>query len=113
MRQLEPDVLLPGPGRWNPRKFYGKQHEGREYFEELIRFMCQGPSIAMLLKSGPPRGDAIGRWRELMGPWKDRVEGTIRGDLMLPSCRPMDNLVHGSDSLDSFVWEYGCLEDVL
>lgn len=113
MRMLYPDVNFPAAGHWNPRKFYAKQHEGREYFERLVTFMCSGPIIAMILYSRSELVCAVDTWRETMGPFRERVPGTIRGDLMLPGALPTENLVHGSDSHETFKWEYQCLGDLL
>lgn len=45
-----------------------KEHEGRYYYNRLIRIICSGPSILMELKS--KNGDPIPEWRKIIGPSK-------------------------------------------
>lgn len=82
---------------WSPRKFYGPQHEGKPYFEKLVEFMSNGPTIALVIR----REDAIARWRALVGE--------IRLAHRLDDAPGPANLVHGSDSPESFAWERACL----
>ncbi|XP_078702258.1 thioredoxin domain-containing protein 6-like isoform X3 [Branchiostoma floridae x Branchiostoma belcheri] len=44
-------------------EFY-KEHEGQDYFEQLIESMTCGPLLAL----GLAREDAVERWREMLGP---------------------------------------------
>ncbi len=97
MRMLYPDVNFPGPGFWNPRQFYARQHEDKHYFQDLVNQMSSGPSIAMVL-SGPT---IIADWRAMMT--------LIRKTLQHPQDHPSRNLVHGSDSAESYEWERRCL----
>ncbi len=85
------------------RWFYGRQHKGRPYFEELCRFMTTGPSVAIILKMD----DAIQHWRYLMGPssYTGRQPHQIRTMYQQEGSRLMENLVHGSDSVESFQHE--------
>ena len=71
-------------------------HEGREFYERLMRFVLSGPVVAMVL-AGP---DAVEVVRAMMGPTNSRQAqpGTIRGDFGMDE---RINLVHGSDSADS------------
>ena len=67
-------------------------HEGKPFFESLIRFITATPVVAMVVE-GPHAIEAV---REMMGA-TDPVKadaGTIRADLALDVQR---NLVHGSD----------------
>ena len=48
--------------------FY-KEHEGREFFEDLTDFMCSAPVIAMVLE----KEGAIKGWRELIGPTNSEI----------------------------------------
>jgi nucleoside-diphosphate kinase len=68
-------------------------HEGKEFYEPLVRFITAGPILALVLKGE----DAISVARGLMGATasSQAQAGTIRGDYAL-SARL--NLVHGSDS---------------
>jgi nucleoside-diphosphate kinase len=90
---------------WNAKAFYSRQHFGKPYYRDLCTFMLAGDSFGLVL-SGT---DAIMTWRDKMGSFNTRAEGTIRGDFMLKDARPMENLVHGSDSLESYAYEYNVL----
>jgi nucleoside-diphosphate kinase len=74
-----------------------EEHRGKPFFGELIEFITRSPSLAAVVE-GPEGTQAV--LRILMGVTdpKQAAPGTIRGDLgtELP-----DNLVHGSDSLES------------
>ncbi len=95
---------------WSPRAFYARQHEGKPYYEGLVAFMESGPSLALILALDDE--NAIARWRDLMGSWDLTVSraGTIRADLMRQGDVSMRNLVHGSDSFESFDHELRLLE---
>ena len=71
-------------------------HRGKPFFEPTVQFMTSGPVVAMILEGD----DAIAIVREMMGALKplDAKPGTIRGDFTLST---QENLVHGSDSLDT------------
>ena len=71
-------------------------HEGRPFYEGLIRFITSGPIVAMAWTGK----DAIAVARTLIGPTNGREAppGTIRGDF------GMDigyNMIHGSDAPES------------
>ena len=71
-------------------------HEGKPFFEGLVRFITSGPLIAAILE-GPRAVEIV---RKMMGdtdPAK-ATPGTIRGDLALEIER---NVVHGSDSVEN------------
>jgi nucleoside-diphosphate kinase len=72
-------------------------HEGKDFYEPLVAFATSGPVVAMVLQ-GP---EAIGVVREMMGPTfgPEAPAGTIRGDFGVSR---RFNLVHGSDSPESF-----------
>ncbi len=66
---------------------------------EFVDFMTSGPVTVFLLHS--PDGDAIPLWREHVGHWnidKNKDPNTIRGSLGVNN---FNNLVHGSDSIES------------
>ncbi|MDK2901119.1 MAG: nucleoside-diphosphate kinase [Thermosediminibacterales bacterium] len=72
------------------------EHKGKEFFDQLTEYITSGPVIAMVVKGN----NAIQAVRQLMGntdPIK-AAPGTIRGDYGLTI---RENLVHGSDSLES------------
>ena len=72
--------------------FYA-EHQGKPFFEDLIRFMTSGPCLLQVLEGE----NAINLNRELMGATnpQEAIEGTIRRDF----AESIDaNAVHGSDS---------------
>lgn len=73
------------------------EHESKPFFPELLEFITSGPVVAAVLEG--PR--AIAAFRQIAGgtdPVAKAVPGTIRGDLALDG---QQNLVHGSDSVES------------
>ncbi len=73
------------------------EHEGRPFFPDLLEFITSGPVVAAVLEG--PR--AIAAFRQIAGgtdPVAKAVPGTIRADLALDG---QQNLVHGSDSVES------------
>lgn len=67
-------------------------HEGKSFFEGLIRFITSAPVMVMVLE-GPRAIEVV---RQMMGATRpsEAAPGTIRADLALEVGR---NLVHGSD----------------
>jgi nucleoside-diphosphate kinase len=67
-------------------------HRERPFFASLVKFMSEGPIIAMALE----RDDAIAKLREIMGATNpaNAVEGTIRKRFAESIER---NCIHGSD----------------
>jgi nucleoside-diphosphate kinase len=76
------------------------EHEGKPFFDELVRFITSGPLVAICV-AGP---EAVTAVRTLMGPTDPvaAAPGSIRGDYGLEIGH---NLVHGSDSAPSAVRE--------
>lgn len=78
---------------------------------EFVDFMASGPTTALLLYSD--NGDAIDLWRAHLGHWnidEVRDEGTIRGSFGVDK---FNNLVHGSDSIDSVLKELDIIKHSL
>ncbi|CAH1249802.1 NME8 [Branchiostoma lanceolatum] len=80
-------------------EFY-KEHEGQDYFEQLIESMTCGPLLAL----GLAREDAVERWRDLLGPKevpvaKEEAPDSLRAQFAVEDV-PV-NPLHGSDSLES------------
>ena len=73
-----------------------QEHVGRPFFEELVAFITSGPIMAMVVE-GPAAVKVV---RAMMGSTNpiDAAPGTIRGDYALDMG---ENVVHGSDSVDS------------
>jgi nucleoside-diphosphate kinase len=73
-----------------------EEHTEKPFFGELVEFITSGPTLALVLEGE----SAIPVVRTTMGATNpaDAAPGTIRGDLALAM---PDNLVHGSDALES------------
>ncbi|MCF6156980.1 MAG: nucleoside-diphosphate kinase [wastewater metagenome] len=83
------------------RKHYAS-HEGKDFFEPLIRYTTSAPVIVMVLKGK----NSIEIIRKMMGAtFGSKAEpGTIRGDYAVSN---RFNLIHGSDSPASAEKEIG------
>ncbi len=80
-------------------KHYG-EHEGKPFFENLVRFITSGPVFAMVWE-----GDqVITLSRMMIGKTNtiDALPGTIRGDYAVHTNL---NIIHGSDSPESAEFE--------
>jgi nucleoside-diphosphate kinase len=84
------------------------EHVGKGFFEDLVSFITSGPIVAMVLE-GP---SAVSVARTMMGPTDPLAAppGTIRGDYALEIG---ENIVHGSDSVQSAEREIGLYFDQL
>lgn len=87
LRTLDADILA---------RHYD-EHVGKGFYPELVEFMSRGPVVALVIE-GPE--DTWQVLRTMMGTTNPRNAdpGTIRGDLGILFT---ENLVHGSDSLES------------
>lgn len=77
-----------------------RDHEGKPFFASLLDFMSSGPVVAIIVEGQR----VVEGMRALMGATDPTTAaaGTIRGDLGRAWNTPhMENLVHGSDSVDS------------
>jgi nucleoside-diphosphate kinase len=72
------------------------EHEGKPFYDDLVAFITGGPAVIMIVE-GPEAWQVV---RTLMGATNPRqaAPGTIRGDLAVELT---ENLVHGSDSVES------------
>jgi nucleoside-diphosphate kinase len=72
------------------------EHREKPFFGELVSFITSSPTFALVLEGE----SAVKVVRTTMGATNpvDSAPGTIRGDFALAM---PDNLVHGSDSLES------------
>ncbi len=87
LRQLDADTLA---------RHY-EEHVGKGFYPELVQFMSRGPVVAMVVEGPEDTWEVV---RGMMGATNPRkaAPGTIRGDLGILFT---ENLVHGSDSLES------------
>jgi nucleoside-diphosphate kinase len=86
-------------------EFYSA-HSNKPFFNELVSFITSGPTMALILHGN----NAIDTVRIMIGSTKsyEAVPGTIRGDLAL---NITDNVVHASDSYESFIKEAAVIFD--
>ena len=79
-------------------------HRGKFFFDSLVKFMTDGPVVAMALE----REDAIAALRKLMGDTNPQkaAEGTIRKRFGTSIER---NAIHGSDGPETAAFELGFL----
>jgi nucleoside-diphosphate kinase len=73
------------------------EHEGKPFFDSLLEFITSGPVVAAIVEG--PR--AVAAFRQIAGgtdPVEKAAPGSIRGDFALET---QNNLVHGSDSVES------------
>lgn len=72
------------------------EHEGKPFYEGLIRYITSGPVVAMVVRGD----DAVSLLRRLCGATKveDALPGTIRGDY---ADHTRTNVIHASDSVAS------------
>ncbi len=78
------------------------EHVERDFYPPLREFVTSGPLVSMVLEGD----EAVEVVRALNGATDGRkaAPGTIRGDLSLSN---RENLVHGSDSVESAKHEIG------
>jgi nucleoside-diphosphate kinase len=81
-------------------KVFYSSHQEKPFFNELVQFITSAPLVACVLKGS----NAINVVRTMIGSTKafEAIPGTIRGDFGLGIT---DNLIHASDSVESFIKE--------
>jgi nucleoside-diphosphate kinase len=89
----------------NAQKFYAA-HREKPFFNELVSFLSSGSVVACILEGN----NAINTVRTMIGTTKpfDALPGTIRGDYGLGLT---DNIIHASDSPESFIKESAVIFD--
>jgi len=76
------------------------EHVGKPFYEPLLEFMMSGPIVAIIASGNR----VIEGFRSLSGATDPTLAapGTIRGDLARDAgTKVVQNIVHGSDSLES------------
>ncbi len=93
LRQLDAEILA---------RHY-EEHQGKGFYADLVEFMSRGPVVAMVIEGPEDTWEVV---RSLVGATNPRkaAPGSIRGDLGILLT---ENLVHGSDSLESATREIG------
>jgi nucleoside-diphosphate kinase len=81
----------------NRAKDFYSPHLGKPFFPELQSFIVSGPVVAIVLEGS----NAVEVVRRMIGVTKsfEAASGTIRGDFALGYT---DNVIHASDSQESF-----------
>ncbi len=82
------------------------EHEGKGFFEDLLAFMSSGPVVAACIEGGR----VVEGFRSLSGQTDPTLAapGTLRGDFGRDwGNGPQENIVHGSDSVESAERELG------
>jgi len=93
------DIKLVEAGRELLAAHYA-EHEGKPFYEPLVEFMESGPIVAIRVAGN----GVIEGFRSLAGATNptSAAPGTIRGDLGRDwGVKVQQNLVHGSDSVES------------
>ena len=87
LRRLDTDTLA---------RHY-EEHVGKPFYDGLVEFMSRGPVLVAVVEGPEDTWKAV---RQMMGATNplDAAPGTIRGDLGILFT---ENLIHGSDSLES------------
>ncbi|KAK6293158.1 thioredoxin domain-containing protein 6 [Coregonus clupeaformis] len=77
-------------------EFY-KDHKGKDFFNNLVDYMSQGPSIMMILS----KENAIAEWREMMGPADPEQAKQVKPDSLRAQFAKsiLENAVHGSSNV--------------
>ena len=80
-----------------------EEHVGKSFYPDLVAFISRGPVVALVLEGPEDTWEVV---RTMMGATNPRkaAPGTVRGDLGILFT---ENLVHGSDSLESAEREIG------
>jgi nucleoside-diphosphate kinase len=73
-----------------------KEHLGKLFYSDLLKFITSGPSVIMILESM----DAVDIVRSMVGATNpaEAIPGSIRGDY---ATSPGHNMIHASDSPES------------
>lgn len=79
------------------------EHEGKPFYDNLVAFITRGPSLLLVIEGPDDTWKVV---RGVVGATnpKEAAPGTIRGDLALDT---KENLIHGSDSVESAQREIG------
>ena len=93
LRTLDADTLA--------RHYQG--HVGKGFYDDLVAFMSRGPAFVAVIEGPEDTWKVVRRMMGATNPLES-PSGTIRGDL---GTQFTENLVHGSDSLESAEREIG------
>ena len=80
-----------------------EEHVGKGFYADLKAFMARGPVVALVIEGPENTWEVVRTMMGTTNPAK-ASPGTIRGDLGILFT---ENLVHGSDSLESAQREIG------
>ena len=80
-----------------------EEHVGKGFYADLVSFMSRNPVVALVLEGPENTWEVVRNMMGATNPLKS-APGTIRGDF---GTLFTENLVHGSDSLESAQREIG------
>ena len=80
-----------------------EEHVGKGFYADLVTFMSRGPVVALVIEGPENTWEVVRTMMGTTNPAK-AAPGTIRGDF---GTLFTENLVHGSDSLESAQREIG------
>jgi len=80
-----------------------EEHVGKGFYNDLVQFMSRGPVVAIVVEGPEDTWEIVRNMMGTTNPAK-AAPGTIRGDFGILFT---ENLVHGSDSLESAQREIG------
>ena len=73
------------------------EHEGKDFYDNLMNFITSGPSVAMILEGN----NIVAEVRKMVGATNplEAQSGTIRGDFKEEPLKSVtENMIHASDS---------------
>jgi nucleoside-diphosphate kinase len=99
------ELMMTRLDRERAEQFYAV-HKGKDFYAPLIEYITSGPVVGIVVEGE----DVLNRVREIMGATdpKEAKPGTIRAKYGENTRR---NVVHGSDSEESFRREYEIIFD--
>lgn len=74
------------------------EHREKPFYRDLVESMLAYPVVAMVVSHTNHPDTTVSIMRSFIGPYKNRVVGTIRGDYAISD---RENSIHASDSDES------------
>ncbi|XP_029865578.1 thioredoxin domain-containing protein 3 [Aquila chrysaetos chrysaetos] len=87
-------------------QFY-RDHKGKPFFEHLVTYMTEGPSVVMILT----KENAVEEWRQLMGPTDPEVAKATSPESIRAQFAQdiLSNAVHGSSNREHALKSIECV----
>ena len=80
-----------------------EEHKGKPFYDDLVKFMSRGPALVAVVEGVTDTWSVVRQMVGVTDPLQ-ASPGTVRGDL---GSEFTENLIHGSDSLESAEREIG------